>query len=368
MDSPPIRLLMTADAVGGVWQYATELAAGLSGHGIETTIAVLGPAPSDGQRDAARGVALVETGLPLDWLSDAPATAAAAGEVAAMARHLRADIVHLNSPALAAGQAFGQQAFGVPVVGAAHGCLATWWQAAHPSQPLDPQLRWHEEMMARGLRACDRVIAPSAAFAEAVRQVYRLPAAPAVVHNGRSMARCGAALAQQDCALTAGRLWDAVKNTPVLDEVAARLPFPFHAAGPATAPHGETVRTEHLHLLGMLPAEELARRLARRPVFVSAATFEPFGLAVLEAAASGCPLVLSDIATFRELWDGAAVFVSPHDVPGFAAAIEEAVQDLALRAALGEAARARAAAFGAERMAAATAAHYRTLLQARLAA
>ena len=38
--------------------------------------------------------------------------------------------------------------------------------------------------------------------------------------------------------------------------------------------------------------------------------FEPFGLAVLEAARAGCALVLSDIATFRELWDGAALFVA----------------------------------------------------------
>lgn len=365
-DSCPIRLLMTADAVGGVWQYATELAAGLTGHGVETTLAVLGPGPSAAQREAARavpGLSLVETGLALDWLSDASATAAAAAEVAALARRTGADIVHLNSPALAA-----QQPFGVPVVGVAHGCLATWWNAARPGQPLDPQMRWHEDMMARGLRACDVVIAPSAAFADTVREVYRLPVRPAVVHNGRNVVSHGGPLAQQDCALTAGRLWDEVKNTPVLDAVAALLPFPFHAAGPATAPHGETVRTEHLHLLGTLDGAALGRHFARRPVFVSAATFEPFGLAVLEAAASGCPLVLSDIPTFRELWDGAALFVAPGDVRGFAAAIEEAVQDLPLRAALGEAARIRAQGYRARRMASATAAHYRSLLDARLAA
>jgi glycosyltransferase involved in cell wall biosynthesis len=36
-------------------------------------------------------------------------------------------------------------------------------------------------------------------------------------------------------------------------------------------------------------------------------------LSVLEAAKSGCALLLSDIPTFRELWDGAALFVSPRD-------------------------------------------------------
>ena len=34
---------------------------------------------------------------------------------------------------------------------------------------------------------------------------------------------------------------------------------------------------------------------------------------MLEAASAGCPLILGDIPTFRELWDGAAVFVAPDD-------------------------------------------------------
>ena len=46
MRPPPTRLLMTADAVGGVWTYALDLAAGLAPFGVETTLAVLGPAPA----------------------------------------------------------------------------------------------------------------------------------------------------------------------------------------------------------------------------------------------------------------------------------------------------------------------------------
>ena len=366
MDYQPIRLLMTTDAVGGVWQYAIELASGLLDHGVQTSLAVLGPPPNGNQREAAsavRGLTLLETGLPLDWLSEAGSTREAAAEVAALARQERADIVHLNSPALAA-----DQVFPVPVLGAAHGCLATWWEAARARQPLDPAFRWHEDLMSRGLRACDRVITPSTSYAEIVRRRYRLPTRPRVVHNGRSTAAAGGHAPQHDCAFTAGRLWDEVKNTSTLDAVAALLPFPFYAAGSVTAPHGETVSTEHLYLLGQLDTASLARRLATRPVFVSAATFEPFGLAVLEAAASGCPLVLSDIATFRELWDGVAVFVPSCDAEGFAAAIQDCVQDLPLRAALGAAARDRARRYSAERMASRTAAHYRELLSTRVAA
>ena len=114
-DKRAIRVLMTADAVGGVWQYATELAAGLSKHGIETLLAVFGPQPTAAQRGAAAllpGTRLIETGLPLDWLSDAASAQAAAVALADIARSESVDLIHLNSPALAA-----EQNFGVPVLG-----------------------------------------------------------------------------------------------------------------------------------------------------------------------------------------------------------------------------------------------------------
>ena len=44
------RLLMTADAVGGVWQYAIELARGLVRDGWAVDLASLGPAASRAQR------------------------------------------------------------------------------------------------------------------------------------------------------------------------------------------------------------------------------------------------------------------------------------------------------------------------------
>jgi glycosyltransferase involved in cell wall biosynthesis len=357
---------MTADAVGGVWHYVAELASGLSQHGIETVVAVLGPPSSREQRrllDRAPGVRVVDTGLALDWMGDKAASARAAATLDEIGRSEAIDVVHLNSPALAA-----MHRFEVPVLGVAHGCPSTWWEAARPGQPLDPQFAWHHEAMARGLRACDRIVAPSASFADSVRRRYRLPVLPRVVHNGRTPPASVGREPLHDCALTAGRLWDEVKNIKVLDAAAARLPFPFHAAGPVKSPQGAAVGFEHLNLLGALGSDELARRLAERPVFVAAATFEPFGLAVLEAAQNGCALVLSDIPTFRELWDGAAVFVPAENHEAIAAAVEDAVQDLPLRRALGDAAHARAARYGVAPMASAMAGHYSELLARRAAA
>lgn len=366
MPQPNARVLMTADAVGGVWQYATELAKALQPLGFETLIAVLGPAPSYAQRDEVHrsaGVRLIETGLPLDWLSDADATRATAAELAEIARCENVDVVHLNSPALAA-----VQSWPVPVVGVAHGCLATWWDTARADQPLDPAFAWHREMMAQGMRACDRIVAPSSSFAMALQRVLALPSAPLVVHNGRALPQAVRAASPANSALTAGRLWDEVKNVRTLDAAAALLPYPFEAAGELTSPQGETATISHLLPLGRLDGSALAERLALQPVFVSAATFEPFGLSILEAAGAGCALVLSDIPTFRELWDGAATFVEPHDAAGFANAIEALLRSPEERAALGDAARMRALQYTPEQMASGMAAQYRELFAARLAA
>src|SRR5256885_706022 len=50
------RVLMTADAVGGVWTYALELARALVPHGLFTTLATMGPRPSEAHLAAARGI------------------------------------------------------------------------------------------------------------------------------------------------------------------------------------------------------------------------------------------------------------------------------------------------------------------------
>ena len=160
-----------------------------------------------------------------------------------------------------------------------------------------------------------------------------------IVDTDTQGARQGAPVA---CAFTAGRLWDKVKGARLLDRVAAGIDMPFRAAGAQQGPHGEWVDLAHLDLLGTLDAAEFAAQLAQRPIFVSAASFEPFGLAVLEAAMMGCALVLSDIPGFRELWDGAALFVAPEDEGGYRAAITALTDDPALRARLGKQARVRA--------------------------
>ncbi|MBW8842038.1 MAG: glycosyltransferase family 4 protein [Sphingomonadales bacterium] len=231
----------------------------------------------------------------------------------------------------------------------AHGCLATWWSATKLGEPLPESYRWHRQLTGEGLRSATRVVAPSRSYARHVARAYGLSKTPMAVYNGRRQLASGPAVGH-DFAFTVGRLWDEAKRTSLLDQTAGLLPIPFHAAGPVTGPHGETVACDNLHTLGALDEASVGRWLSRRPVFVSAACFEPFGLAVLEAAAAGCPLVLSDIPTFRELWDGAAVFAEDDSPQAFAWAIDALIADPPFRRALGAAAAARAANYTVEAM------------------
>jgi glycosyltransferase involved in cell wall biosynthesis len=170
---------------------------------------------------------------------------------------------------------------------------------------------------------------------------YNLEKLPIVIHNGRCNYSIEQSYTGDLFAFTAGRLWDEGKNLAAIDRAAAHLSFPVLAAGPLQGPNGVHVRSQHLNVLGKIGETEIRKFLSAQPIFISPAYYEPFGLAVLEAAQAGCALVLSDISTLRELWDGAAVFVPPDEDNAIVEALEYLSQDSNARFRLGQLARER---------------------------
>ncbi len=333
------HVLLTTDSVGGVWTYSLELARGLLAHGYGATLAVLGPNPSQPQLQAAnaiRGLQVIPTGLPLDWTAvDEAELRVVAANLAGLAGRLKVDRVHLHAPSLAA-----EAPWNVPVVAVAHSDVATWWQANHGGT-LPDDLAWRAAATGRGLAEADAVIAPSVAFADALEGMYHPGRRIHVVHLG--LAPFGQTTTPRERAvLTVGRLWDASKNIAMLDRIAPTLDAPVMAVGALVRPDGAEVAFPSLTCSGPLTVAELAEEYARATVFASPARYEPFGLAVLEAAQAGCALALADIPTFRELWHGVALFFHPQDDAG----ARDAIGRL-LRApeAASERARARAAEF-----------------------
>jgi glycogen(starch) synthase len=161
--------------------------------------------------------------------------------------------------------------------------------------------------------------------------------------------------------LGAGRLWDVAKNLTALAEIAHEVIWRVFLAGDCGG-REHLAPASNMTCLGRLDSTAMARWYARAAIYALPALYEPFGLSVLEAAASGCALVLGDIPTLRENWSGAAVFVAPHDRRALLAAIQGLIDDPAGRERLAMAAMARARQFTVARMTDAYLDAYRTVV------
>jgi len=335
------RVLLTADPVGGVWDYTLELARELDRLQISTVVALMGGRRSEAQRracDAIPRLTVEESDFKLEWMPDAGADLAAAGRwLLSLEEKHRPDIVHLNN------YAHVTLPWRAPRLLVAHSCVLSWWRAVRRS-PLPADLSGYADLVATALRAADAVVAPSRSLLGALEAIYGPLPRARVIHNGRRAADFPA-LDKAPFAMTAGRAWDDGKNIRAVDAVAACLPWPVYLAGDCTGPDGTGWRPRHLIELGRLPTPDLARWLGRATLFVLPAHYEPFGLTVLEAALAGCALVIGDTPTMRELWDGAALFVPPDDQARLTAALRLLMERPHRCAALGAAARARARAY-----------------------
>ena len=165
--------------------------------------------------------------------------------------------------------------------------------------------------------------------------------------------------------LSAGRLWDAAKNLTALEAVAPGLDWPVHVAGSTSQPTGGVRSTHGVCALGELPPEDLARHLSRAAIYALPARYEPFGQTALEAALSGCALVLGDIASLREVWGPAALYVAPDDHDALRECLMRLIADPRLRRRQAAKALARALHFTPERMVDAYLSAYRAVSAAR---
>ena len=289
-----MKILMTTDAAGGVWQYSLDLSAGLTGRGAEVALAVLGPRPSDAQRRQARAISnlkIFESEYALEWMPNSWSDVDASGAwlLDRQARY-GADIIHLN------GYSHAALPWKRPVVSVAHSCVFSWWRAVHGCSP-PPEWSEYQRRVTLGLSAASAIVAPTAAMAENLQLDYPAAGKRAKVIYNFSSAPRPSTVKKAPLFFAAGRVWDEAKNLRMLSELRSSLEWELRLAD------------------GTLCHEDLLSEMAKASIFVHPALYEPFGLSVLEAARAGCCLLLADIPTLRELWEGAAVFVDPRQ-PG----------------------------------------------------
>ena len=138
-----------------------------------------------------------------------------------------------------------------------------------------------------------------------------------------------------------------------------------------TGPHeGEFAAIPGAILTGHLEGEALACAVASADVMLTPSVTETFGQVVLEAMASGLPVIAADAPSARALLrEGeSGLIVPPRDVAAYVAALERLAAASDLRARMGAAAREASAAYSWDAASESVARVYRALLERGMAA
>ena len=349
---------MTAETAGGVWTFALELASALSRSGSQIELATMGAPLTASQRTEAGEIPRLrihEGHFRLEWMDDSWNSVDQAGAwLLDLERRLGPDVVHLN------GYAHGALPWRTPVVMTGHSCVLSWHAAVHGKAPAATWDRYAEEV-ARGLQGAQVVTAPTRAMGDALRRHYGEGFSVRVIPHGRSIPR-PPVVPKRHRVLSVCRTWDAGKNVAAMDRVAAKLSWPVVVAGEARHPDGAVIRLKNARAVGRLEPADLSRAYAGAAIFALPALYEPFGYAPLEAALSGCALVLGDIPSLREVWGDAACYVPSRDDQALLQTLRWLIDDRQVRRDYAKRAKERALAYTPEQMAAGYLDAYRTAL------
>jgi glycogen(starch) synthase len=329
-----MHILVTADTLGGVWTYATELVTGLVRRGIKVTLVSFGDIPSAAQTRWIDGLPQVDfrpTAFKLEWMQDSEADMEASSQyLTQVIDEIKPDLLHLNQ------FYYGALPGDIPRVVVAHSDVVSWWSTVHQHAPAESAwLRWYRESVGRGLACATTVVAPSRWMLQQVERNYGTPAHSCVINNGRTPTHFNPHVSKEDVIITVGRLWDSGKNARLL--LHEDMPAPVQIVGADRHPElqssafaMEEIRA-NVHLEPQQDEKQLAHMLSRAAIYAATSRYEPFGLAPVEAALSRCAIVASDIPPFRELWQGAAVFFRSDDAADLRRTLEQMVRDPGLR-------------------------------------
>ncbi len=313
----PWHVLLTTDLVGGVWDFCCVLTRELSRRGHRVTLLAFGePSPAHRCQAAEGGAALLASPLKLEWMRDSARDVCHARTIVAeVVARQQPDILHTNQYAL------GSIDLPIPVVLTANSDVLSWikWNTgAVPGDDVRHEWATYAAVVESGISGADAVVAVSRFVACELAALYGVCRDLDVIHNGWPVpAEVPRPVAdRRRLTLLAGRAWDSAKNIAMAARAAQGWsPGRVLLAGEQRHPETGTAMevAPPVQTLGHLGRPDLDRLLGHARLYLAPARYEPFGLLPLQAALAGCPLLLSDIPSFRELWDGAAFFFRADD-------------------------------------------------------
>lgn len=313
-----MRVLVTTDTVGGVWTYTRELVTGLVRRGAHVTLVSFGHMPDPRQLAWSEGLRNFDfrpTAFRLEWMQDSAADIAESSDyLLNLIRETRPDVLHFNQ------FCYGALEVDLPKIVVAHSDVVSWWAAVNGQEPPDSDcIRWYRDVVQQGLNGATTVLAPSRWMLSQIERYYGPQRDPRFIYNGRSPQWFNPHGDKEDLVLTVGRLWDPAKQVSLLAK--CDCGWPCVIAGETQHPD-QAYRTETkrivceglLELKGKQTPEQLRSLFARAAIYAATSRYEPFGLALVEAALSRCAIVANDIPAFRELWGETACYFHADDV------------------------------------------------------
>jgi glycogen synthase len=322
--SDALKVLMTTDNLGGVWTYSIELLSEFEKNNIYTALAIMGSPLTQSQRKQLaklKKVKVYHSEYKLEWMEDPWEDVDMAGEWLLTIRdEFHPDLVHLNS------YTFGALNWGVPVIVIAHSDVISWWKSVlncpHPNR-----LNEYLKRVKFGLENSNWIVAPSKNMLKKINEIYGNFINQGVIYNGRSKEHIVKS-EKQKLIFSMGRLWDTAKNVSLLIKAAPMLKWKVKLAGNPQHPiTNELTVHGNVDFLGGLTETEVFEYLSISSIFIHPARYEPFGLAPLEAALSGCALVLGDIDSLKEVWEDSALYVDTDDSKSVVDVVNRLIND-----------------------------------------
>ncbi|MBO0912335.1 MAG: glycosyltransferase family 4 protein, partial [Acidobacteria bacterium] len=328
-----MHVLITSDTVGGVWTYTQELVSGLVGAGHQVTLVSFGKLPLPHQTAWIKPLPRLDyrpTEYRLEWMETAER------DIEESRRYLELVIGEVKPDVLHFSQySYGDLDVDLPRIVVAHSDIVSWWVRVHGREPEDtPWIRNYRKTVARGLRAAELVVAPSAWMLDQLAKYYGPPRQELVIYNGRSPHLFDPRREKEDFVLSVGRVWDPAKNLTLWFERAgeARVSVVGWEREPGRQDRMRSLEVPaNVTLSGAKSQDELRELFARAAIYAATSRYEPFGLAPLEAALSGCALVLNDNPVFHELWDGRGIFFDENNSQDLARQVDRLRRDSGLR-------------------------------------
>ncbi|MFT7287413.1 MAG: glycosyltransferase involved in cell wall biosynthesis [Halieaceae bacterium] len=353
-----MRVILAVDAIfpplTGIGRYASELVAGLQGREEMESLRFFQHGRFVGQPALASTTAGPKSagtpGIPLAarlraGLARSPLAVRAYGVVAPRLAQwrLRAYADHLfHSPN------FLLPPFAGPGIATVHDLSTVHYPAYHPAARVALMNR----AIPQAVERASALITPSEAVRSEViahygvsgERVHSIPMGVDARYAPRSAAVLEAELAplglQAGSYLLCVATLEPRKNIARLLEAFRQLPAPLRQRYPLVLAGGRGWHSDEVYStirdlshsgevrhLGYVPEAALPALYAGARLFAFPALYEGFGLPVLEAMASGVPVVTSNSSSLPEVAAEAALLVDPHDSTAIASALQRGLED-----------------------------------------